>query len=170
MIKISTLAASLLVAAGCVSASTWAQQPSSDNLAPYPKSQQGQSRQVIQLPELKNEDLYKVELIIGQTLEVDCNHHLLLGQLQTKTVDGWGYDYYVYEAAKSPDSGPMHISTRMACPAEKKEKKFVAARGGAEGMLSYNSKLPVVVYTPENMEVKYRLWKADDRTASAQIK
>lgn len=170
MTRISTLAVCLLITAGSLSASAFAQQPSADNLAPYPKPEKGISRQTIQLAELKNERLYKVELIIGQTLEVDCNQHLLLGQLQSKTLDGWGYDYYVYEAAKSPDSGPMHASTMMACPEGKKEKKFVAANVGADGMLSYNSKLPIVVYTPDNIEVKYRLWKAEDNISPAQIR
>lgn len=170
MIRTPTLAVCLLITAGCLSASTFAQQQSSDNLAPYPKAEKGISRQTIQLPERKHEELYKVELMIGQTLEVDCNQHLLLGQLQSKTVDGWGYDYYVYEAAKSPDSGAMHISTRMACPAGKKEKKFVPANLGADGMLRYNSKLPVVVYTPENIEVKYRIWKADDKINAAEVR
>lgn len=170
MIRISTLAISLLLSVGCLSASAFAQHPSSDTLAPFPKPAQSQRRQVIQLPELSNEQLYKVELLIGQTREVDCNQHLLLGQLQSKTVDGWGYAYYVYEAAKSPDSGPISVSTRMACPANKKERKFVAASLGEQGMLSYNSKLPIVVYTPDNIEVNYRIWKGEDKMTAAKIK
>lgn len=34
-------------------------------------------RQVIQLPPQQDESAYKVELLIGQTLEVDCNRHRL---------------------------------------------------------------------------------------------
>ncbi|VEB56920.1 ecotin [Salmonella enterica subsp. enterica] len=49
----------------------------------------------------------------------------------------------------------------MACPEGKKEQKFVTAWLGEDGMLRYNSKLPIVVYTPANVDVKYRIWKAD---------
>ncbi len=54
----------------------------------------------------------------------------------------WGYDYYVFDNVTSP------VSTMMACPEGKKEQKFVTAWLGEDGMLRYNSKLPIVVYTP----------------------
>ncbi|WP_257638113.1 malate:quinone oxidoreductase, partial [Klebsiella pneumoniae] len=41
-----------------------------------------------------------------------------------------------------------------------KEKKFVTAGLGDDAMLRYNSKLPIVVYTPSNVDVKYRIWRA----------
>ena len=31
----------------------------------------------------------------------------------------------------------------------------------ALGLLRYNSKLPLVVYVPEGVEVKYRLWSTE---------
>lgn len=170
MTRNSSWALCLLMSVGCLSASASAQQQSLKAITPYPEPEKGISRQVIELPELKNEYLYKVELMIGQTLEVDCNAHQLLGQLKSETVDGWGYPYYVFETAKTSDSGVMHVSTMMACPEQKKEKKFVGASLGANSMLSYNSKLPVVVYTPDNIEVKYRIWKADDKIVSAKIR
>lgn len=37
-------------------------------------------------------------------------------------------------------------------------------------MLRYNSKLPIVVYTPENVEVKYRIWKAEDKIQDAVVR
>lgn len=42
-------------------------------------------RQVIQLPQQQDESALKVELLIGQTLEVDCNRHRLGGQLESRT-------------------------------------------------------------------------------------
>ena len=45
---------------------------------------------------------------------------------------------------------------------DKKEKQFVMAGLGDAGMLRYNSKLPIVVYTPANIDVKYRIWRADE--------
>ena len=38
---------------------------------------------------------------------------------------------------------------------------------GDAGMLRYNSKLPIVVYTPANIDVKYRIWRADETIGAA---
>lgn len=155
MKKITTFAASLLAIA-CVSASAVAAEQPLEKIAPYPKAEQGMKRQVIQLPQQQDESALKVELLIGQTLEVDCNRHRLGGQLESRTLEGWGYDYYVFDKVTSP------VSTMMACPDGKKEKQFVMAGLGDAGMLRYNSKLPIVVYTPANIDVKYRIWRADE--------
>ncbi|WP_312655261.1 serine protease inhibitor ecotin [Kluyvera ascorbata] len=154
------LAASLLAIA-CTSSFAWAAEQPLEKVAPFPKAEKGMTRQVIQLPEQKDESTYKVELLIGKTLEVDCNHHRLGGELESKTLEGWGYDYYVVEKI----SGPM--STMMACPDQKKTKKFVTASLGDDAMLRYNSKLPIVIYAPENVEVKYRIWEAQEAVQSA---
>ncbi|MEG1420493.1 MAG: serine protease inhibitor ecotin [Citrobacter sp.] len=135
-----------------------------EKVAPYPKAEKGMKRQVIQLTPEKDESTLKVELLIGQTLEVDCNQHRLGGELDSKTLEGWGYDYYVFDKVTSP------VSTMMACPEGKKEKKFITAHLGDDGMLRYNSKLPIVVYTPENVEVKYRIWKADENVQNAVVR
>lgn len=148
-----------LLAATCTSAFA-----SNDILTPFPQAEKGMKRQVIQLPEQKDEAQYKVELLIGQKLEVDCNQHRLGGQLNSKTLEGWGYDYYLFDKVTSP------VSTMMACPDGKKTEKFVTAYLGDHSLLRYNSKLPIVVYTPENIEVKYRLWKADEKIENAQLR
>ncbi|ELY2758905.1 serine protease inhibitor ecotin [Cronobacter sakazakii] len=169
MNKISALMLSL-AAAGCISDSVFAAEKTSENIAPFPKAEKSMVRQVIELPERQDEASYKVELVIGQTLDVDCNKHQLAGKFERKTLEGWGYDYYTFESAKNADGSVMYTSTMMACPDGKKEKKFVTANLGENGMLNYNSKLPVVVYAPENIDVKYRLWKADETLVSANKK
>ncbi|EKA9346444.1 serine protease inhibitor ecotin [Cronobacter sakazakii] len=169
MNKISALMLSL-AAAGCISGSVFAAEKTSENIAPFPKAEKGMVRQVIELPERQDEASYKVELVIGQTLDVDCNKHQLAGKFERKTLEGWGYDYYTFESAKNADGSVMYTSTMMACPDGKKEKKFVTANLGENGMLNYNSKLPVVVYAPKNIDVKYRLWKADETLVSANKK
>lgn len=157
-----------LIATACVSTSAFASETSKEQplekVAPYPQAEKGMKRQVIQLPVQQDEANFKVELLIGQTLEVDCNQHRLGGQLESKTLEGWGYDYYVFDKVTSP------VSTMMACPDGKKEKKFVTAYLGDNSLLRYNSKLPIVVYTPENIDVKYRVWKADETIGQAVVR
>lgn len=154
-----------LLAAACVSGSAFASttdktQPL-EKVAPYPQAEKGMKRQVIQLPAREDESGYKVELLIGKTLKVDCNQHRLGGQLESKTLEGWGYDYYVFDKVTSP------VSTMMACPDGKKEEKFVTAYLGENSLLRYNSKLPIVVYTPDTVDVKYRIWKAEEKIENA---
>lgn len=126
---------------------------SSDLLKPYPAAMQGFERHVIELPQQPDEESLKVELIAGKTQTVDCNQQRLAGQWQQKTVQGWGYDYYVLDRV-----GPG-MSTLMACPDDTRRQAFVPVAGEVP-LLRYNSKLPVVIYAPTGVEVRYRLWSA----------
>jgi len=135
-----------------------------EKVAPYPQAEKGMVRQVIYLPKLENEDNFKVELLIGKTLEVDCNRHMMGGKLTSKTLQGWGYDYLVLEQLSSP------ASTMMACPNQSKTKKFIAANLGDQTFDRYISKLPIVVYTPKDVEVKYRVWTTDNNVKTAEAK
>ncbi|NBF02019.1 serine protease inhibitor ecotin [Pseudomonas sp. Fl5BN2] len=132
-----------------------------EDTAPYPKAEDGFTRQVIHLPKQPHEDRYKVEILAGKILTVDCNQQRLGGNLEEKNLEGWGYPYYRLEKV----SGPM--STLMACPDGKTRKDFVAVIG--EGfVLRYNSKLPIVIYAPKDVEVRYRLWSASDKVEPAR--
>ncbi|AVJ16997.1 serine protease inhibitor ecotin [Serratia rhizosphaerae] len=166
MKKISLLVAGMMMAASAGAATNAtekadiSQQPL-EKIAPYPQAEKGMTRQVIYLPKQEHEENYKVELLIGKTLQVDCNHHGLGGKLESKTLSGWGYDYLVLDKL----SGPM--STMMACPDNTKREAFVTANLGDAAMQRYNSRLPIVVYVPQDAEVKYRVWKAEDAVSDA---
>lgn len=129
-------------------------------LKPYPAASAGYNRHVIELPAQANEAEHKVELIAGKTLEVDCNPQRLSGQWQEKTAEGWGYNYY--ELSKV---GPA-MSTLMACPDNSRKPAFVPV-GGEPLLVRYNSKLPLVVYAPADVEVRYRIWSAATNASPA---
>ena len=71
-----------------------------------------------------------------------------------------GYDYMVFE------SDGNVASTRMACPDNEVVEKFVAAEGNFG---RYNSKLPVVVFVPKGIELKYKVWKAHDTQVADKL-
>ena len=160
-----TAVVSLIVLAGLLGSFPTAAM-AADDLKPFPQAETGYRRVVIRLPIVDAPDDRKVELIFGRIMEVDCNRHFLSGQLVRKVAQGWGYDYFVM----SNVSGPA--STMMACPPdEAKRATFVRVNPGRDdaqyGWQRYNPKLPIVVYVPDSIEVRYRIWTADKQTATA---
>ena len=75
-----------------------------------------------------------------------------MGTLEKKSLQGWGYDYYVFKT-----DGQV-MSTMIGCPDAKGRHLFVSAE--AE-MVRYNGKLPIVIYVPEDCDVQFRIFKAD---------
>lgn len=128
------------------------------NLKAYPETVGEMERHVIYLSERKNEDAFKVELIPGKVMEVDCNQHRLMGQIKEETVQGWGYTYHTFE------TNGQAASTMMMCP-DPKTEKFVY---GATEMVRYNSRLPIVVYLPKGIELRYKVWSAGHLTTAEQ--
>ena len=131
-----------------------------EEIAPFPKPESGFTRQVIHLAPQAQEDGYQVEILAGKTLTVDCNRQRLGGILEEKNLEGWGYPFYRLEKV----IGPM--STLMACPGGKSKKDFVPVVGDGF-MLRYNSKLPIVLYVPKDVEVRYRIWSASSNIEKA---
>ncbi|MCP1622524.1 serine protease inhibitor ecotin [Pseudomonas nitroreducens] len=152
-----TLPTALLLSA----TATFANAAKLEDVAPYPKAEDGFVRQVIHLPRQAQEDNFKVEILAGKTLTVDCNRQRLGGTLEEQTLEGWGYPYYRLDKVSGP------ASTLMACPDGKTRQEFVPVVGDGF-VLRYNSKLPIVIYTPKDVEVRYRLWSASEKVEKAR--
>lgn len=132
---------------------------------PFPEPDSGYIRHVINLPEKsRDEEIhFKVELIAGAFIETDgTNRYRLNTQLQSEPLKGWGYTYYVMSGSKQA------MSTMMA-PIANSEKSEVFI-SGQPLTIRYNSRLPIVIYTPEDFEIRYRIWEAPVEYQSAVLK
>lgn len=109
---------------------------------------EGIKRHVIALSPLENEYEAKVELRIKKTTEADCNVRNLATNIVEKTVKGWGYNYHVANV-----QGVQ--STMMLCHEAPVEKTLYST---PQKLLRYNSKLPLVVYTLNDIELEVRVW------------
>lgn len=134
---------------------------SQKNLTAFPPASAGSTRFVIHLPSLEREEEAKVEIIAGRTTAVDCNTHWFGGGIAQNVVEGWGFDYF-----KVTVSDQM-ASTRMACPDASKRTAFVPVRG-ENFFVRYNSRVPLVIYAAEGVEIRYRIWKPSPETHSAE--
>jgi ecotin len=130
------------------------------DLSPYPKPAPGERRWVIQLPGVLSPGAgdprsWRVQLVVGQEMPVDCNIRRISGQLRASDLAGWGYPIYRLEG---PNAG-LAISTLMACPpGQPKTPRFVTLAGDPV-LAPYNVSLPIVVYLPERLELRWRLWR-----------
>jgi ecotin len=119
----------------------------------FPAAQKGYKKITVYVPKANKEQNLKLELLVGITKQVDCNTHILIGNIQAQTLTGYGYSYYTVES-----DGTL-ASTKMLCLNNTTTKKFIHL---APYFTNYNSALPLVIYLPDTMELKYRIWKASD--------
>ena len=126
-----------------------------NHLQAFPPAETGMVRHVLQLPARGDESLYKVELIVGKTVETDpYNRYFFTGQIQSETIQGWGFTRYVIKTLG------LMAGTRMAVPPNTPKAPHFITLGGEPYFIRYNSKLPIVVYAPEAAEVRYRIWSS----------
>jgi len=121
----------------------------------FPEAEEGYVRYIVDLPRTENDSDYKVELLIGKSMMVDCNYHSFSGRMEKFPLKGWGYHYYKVSDIKS---GP---TTMMACREPKKEAFVSLYLPVKMQYLRYNSRLGSVIYVPEGFEVRYRIWHAE---------
>jgi ecotin len=127
-----------------------------DDMKAFPPAEQGMVRHVLQLPNHEDETVFKVELIAGNTVRIDAgNRYFFGGTIEAKTIQGWGYTFY-----RVSKLGPMAGTLMAIDPNAPKLDRFVSL-GGEPYLIRYNSNLPVVVYAPEGVEVRYRIWSAE---------
>lgn len=126
-----------------------------DNLKAFPAAEEGMTRHVITLPQQTDEADFRVELIIGKTVKIDAaNRYFFGGQLETESIPGWGFERYVLRQL-----GPMTGTLMAVDPAIPRADRFITL-GGEAKLLRYNSRLPLVVYVPHDVEVRHRIWRA----------
>lgn len=112
----------------------------------------GLARHVFYVDPTNNEHDKRIEIIAGKEMMLDCNALQLSGQIVEHDLKGWGYTYYQIEGYTGSGA-----STLMACPADQpKTKGFVKLYN--KDLYRYNSKLPVVVYAPAELDVSIRVW------------
>ncbi|MFZ4262818.1 ecotin family protein [Sphingobacterium sp. HJSM2_6] len=119
----------------------------------FPQPDKGYKKMIIEVPYSSNDALKKIEFLVGKTMEVDgCNHFALQGTLEKKDLQGWGYEYYVFQT-----KGEV-IATQMGCPDAPKRQLFVAAQ---PTLVRYNGKMPIVIYVPEEYDVQFKIYQTD---------
>lgn len=120
-------------------------------------------RYVLELPKQDDQSTLKLELIVGKTARLDAdNQYFFGGNIEPETIQGWGYTRYVVRQL-GPIAGTL-MAVDLSAP---KVDRFVTL-GGDPYLIRYNSRLPVVVYVPEGVAVRYRVWHADGEATVMQ--
>lgn len=134
-----------------------------DNMKAFPAADEGMVRHVLQLPKQDDESAFKVELIVGKTVQVDeRNRYFFAGKIDEVTIEGWGFPRYNVSKL-----GPMAGTLMAIDPNAPKVNRFVTL-GGEPYLIRYNSRLPIVLYVPDGVEVRYRLWSAGPETKAME--
>lgn len=145
----------LMIAAGAAQAQTAETAAAPVDTSIFPAAKKGMVQHVLTLPAEENEGNYIAEIVVGRTMEVDCNNVMIGADLETEDLQGWGYTYFEVEDISEP------ASTMMACPDNTKTEKLVTFNFGNDAFQRYNSKMPLVIYAPEGLTVGYRIWSTD---------
>ena len=135
------------------------------DLSAYPQPAAGERRWVIQLPGVlppsrdpalsPDPRQWRVQLVVGQMADVDCNATSFSARLRA-----WQPASSAIKAYKVDAVGPL-VSTRMACPDGAARRRTFVSMAGKPYVVPYNASVPIVVYAPAPLELRWRLWKAE---------
>ncbi len=130
-----------------------AQSVQKTDLSIFPTPKDGYKQVVIEVPHSDKDGAKRIELLVGKWMETDgCNHYGLIGTLEKQDLQGWGYNYYNFKTDGSV------FSTQKGCLDTVKKNEFVY---GPSEIIAYNGRLPIVIYIPEDHEVKFRIYVSD---------
>ena len=139
------------------------------NLTGYPDPAPGLKRWVIQpsglLPKSADPLIsahpldWRIQLIVGQTVRLDCNTKRLLGPGVTMRMLPKASGKALFEV-KAPVAV---ISTKMACPDDQPTRTSFLSLGKQPYLVPYNASWPIVVDLPVGTELRWRVWKAETR-------
>ena len=139
------------------------------NLTGYPEPAPGLKRWVIQpsglLPKSADPFIsahpldWRIQLIVGQTIRLDCNSKRLSGSGMTMRMLPKASGKALFEV-----KGPVAvISTKMACPDDQPTRTSFLSLGKQPYLVPYNASWPIVVDLPVGTELRWRVWKAETR-------
>ena len=139
------------------------------NLTGYPDPAPGLRRWVIQpsglLPKSADPLIsahpldWRIQLIVGQTVRLDCNSKRLLDPGVTMRMLPKASGKALFEV-----KGPVAvISTKMACPDDQPIRTSFLSLGKQPYLVPYNASWPIVVDLPVGTELRWRVWKAETR-------
>ena len=139
------------------------------NLTGYPEPAPGLKRWVIQpsglLPKSADPLIsahpldWRIQLIVGQTVRLDCNTKRLSGSGMTMRMLPNASGKALFEV-----KGPVAvISTKMACPDDQPTRTSFLSLGKQPYLVPYNASWPIVVDLPVSTELRWRVWKAETR-------
>ncbi|GAB0156347.1 serine protease inhibitor ecotin [Chryseobacterium sp. Alg-005] len=123
----------------------------------YPEPKEGFKRVDIKLPKIKNEDDYKVEINFSMMYEMlDCEKgSFTMPDFETRYLKPpHAYPYYVIDK----DIYDVVVRSKGTCGAKKVRKKIYSSK---PILIEYSSIFTYRYYVPENMNVEYRIWKAE---------
>lgn len=151
----------LLILTAVLTLNMHAQEKKEGSIETLPAVEEGYSRVLIELPEIKGkEQLYQVELFAGKEMETDrCNTYALMGEFSEETMEGTGHKYFYART-----QGQV-VKSMKDCPEGETKKQFVCF---ACHLIPYSSKVPIVVCVPNGFDIRYRIWQTDDRKISVE--
>ena len=139
------------------------------DLSGYPAPAAGLQRWVIQpsglLPKSSdplisaNPHDWRVQLIVGKNVDLDCNHSWLSGPSlrMQRLPEASGKALFVV-------NGPLVVmKTRKACLPDQPRQRSFLSLGKQPYLVPYNPSWPIVVDLPKGTELRWRVWKAETR-------